>query len=131
MLNDPVANALSGVLNAERRGKKSCVVSPASRLVKAILSLMNSKGYIGGIEEVDTARGPATVLKVTLIGALNKCGAVKPRYSLKAGNLEKYEKKYLPAKGFGFIVLSTSQGIVTQHEAAEKSIGGRVLAYFY
>ena len=70
-------------------------------------------------------------MKVELLGAINKCGAVKPRFTVKNNEFEKFEKKFLPAKDFGFIVVSTSQGIMTHIEAKQKSLGGKLIAYFY
>ena len=129
MATDPLANAMSAITNAENRSKKSCTVNPASNIIKKILNVMNEKGYIGKFEEVETPQG--ALLSVNLIGAVNKCGAVKPRYAVKNKNFEKYEKKFLPAKDFGFLIVSTPQGVMTHNEAKQKSLGGRLIAYFY
>lgn len=129
MLNDPLANALSVILNAENRSKKSCIITPSSKIIKKVLTLMNEHKYLGKFTETETASG--YFLKVELIGAINKCGAVKPNYASKADNFEKFEKKYLPAKDFGFIIVSTSQGVMTHIESKQKSLGGRLIAYFY
>lgn len=129
MSNDPLANAMSTIVNAENRSKKSCIVNPVSALIKKILDIMNANGYIGSLTELETSQG--RMLNVQLIGAVNKCGAVKPRYAVKNKNFEKYEKKFLPAKDFGFLIVSTPQGIMTHTEAKQKSLGGRVIAYFY
>ena len=45
--------------------------------------------------------------------------------------LEKFEKRYLPAKGFGLIIVSTSKGLMTHVDAEEKNIGGKMIAYCY
>ncbi len=129
MLNDPLANALSTIMNAESRSMKSCLIKPSSTLIKTVFKLMNAHNYLGKFTEKETSRG--TVLSVELLGAVNKCGAVKPRYSVKHENFEKFEKKYLPAKDFGFMLVSTPQGIMTHIEAKQKSLGGRLIAYFY
>jgi len=44
---------------------------------------------------------------------------------------EKFEKRYLPAKDFGFIVISTTKGLITLEEAREKGLGGRLIAFVY
>ncbi len=129
MLNDPLANALSVIMNSESRRMKSCLISPASKIIRTVLSLMNEHNYIGKFTEKETARG--TVLSVELLGAINRCGAVKPRYSAMHSNFEKFEKRYLPAKDFGFLVVSTPKGVMTHTEAKQKSLGGRLIAYFY
>lgn len=129
MLNDPLANALSMILNAESRSKKSCTITPVSTLIKKVLTIMNTSNYIGKFTETETSRG--MVLTVNLLSAINKCGAVKPRHSVKNNDFEKFEKKFLPAKDFGFIVVSTPQGVMTHIEAKQKSLGGTLIAYFY
>ncbi|MAG15763.1 30S ribosomal protein S8 [Candidatus Woesearchaeota archaeon] len=129
MMNDPLANALSLIVNAELRGKTNCTITPVSNLIKKILTIMNKDNYIGKFTETETSAG--IVLKVELLGAINKCGAVKPRFTVKNNEFEKFEKKFLPAKDFGFIVVSTSQGIMTHIEAKQKSLGGKLIAYFY
>jgi small subunit ribosomal protein S8 len=129
MLNDPLANALSMIMNAEARSRTACRVFPASRLVKHVLTLMNRHNYLGQYTEVETPQG--MTLSVELIGAINKCGAIKPRFTAKVRDFEKFEKRFLPAKDFGFIVVSTPKGVMTHIEAKQKSLGGRLVAYFY
>ncbi|MHA1369516.1 MAG: 30S ribosomal protein S8, partial [Promethearchaeota archaeon] len=41
------------------------------------------------------------------------------------------EMKYLPSKGFGFLIISTNRGLMTNEEAKEAGIGGRLIAYIY
>lgn len=129
MLNDPLANALSNILNAEKVGKEYCVVRPASKVIMKVLDIMNEKGYIGKYEVIEDGKGKT--LKVMLIGKVNKAGAIKPRFSVELDGFEKFEKRYLPAKGFGYIVVSTSKGVMVHTEAKENKIGGILLAYFY
>ena len=129
MLNDTLANALSGITNAEIGGKTSCLVSPSSNVIKAVLNLLKENRYLGDLETVTTEKGG--ILKINLIGNINKCGAVKPRFSITKENYEKFEKRYLPAKNFGVMIVSTSQGIMKHDIALEKGIGGKLLAYCY
>lgn len=129
MLNDPLALALSKILNSEKVNKKEVLIKPTSKLIKTVLTIMNEKGFMGSFEE--TKDGKGNFLKVNLLGNLNKCGVIKPRFSTKYTEFEKWEKRYLPAKDFGFIIISTSQGIITHNQAKEKKLGGKLLAYFY
>ena len=129
MLNDPLANVLSVIMNAQARNRRSCTVTPVSALIRKVLSLMNEHGYIGAVSEAKLARGG--VLNIELIGTINRCGAIKPRFTVRVRDFEKFEKAYLPAKDFGFIVVSTPQGVMTHVEAKMKSLGGRLVAYFY
>lgn len=129
MLNDPLAATLAKIINAEKAGKREVVVKPASTLLKKILIIMNENNYIGSFEEIHDEKGG--ILKVSLFGNINKCGAIKPRFSTKKNAFEKWEKRYLPAKDFGIILVSTPKGIMTHTKAKENNSGGRLLAYCY
>lgn len=129
MLNDTLATALSVILNMEKIGRKECVIRPSSKIIKTVLKIMNENNYIGSFNEVVMQKG--NMLKVNLLGNLNKCGAIKPRYSVKKDGYEKFEKRYLPAKDFGIIFVSTPKGIMTHTEAKKKNIGGRLIAFCY
>ncbi|MBI2112329.1 30S ribosomal protein S8 [Candidatus Woesearchaeota archaeon] len=129
MFNDPLAAALTKILNAEKVGKKEVELKPASKMIKTILTIMNENKYLGSFEEIEDGKG--RVLKVNLIGNINKCGVVKPRFSTKFTAFEKWEKRYLPAKDFGFIFISTPQGVMTHLQAKEKKLGGKLIAYCY
>ncbi len=126
---DPVANALINLKNHERALKKECLFRPASKLIGEILKVMQKKGYVGKFEFIDDGR--EGMYKVDLIGKINECRAIKPRYAVKKGEFEKFEKRYLPSKNLGILVVSTSKGVMSHKEAKEKKIGGRLLAFVY
>lgn len=128
-LNDPLANVLSKILNAEVRGKSECLVNPTSKLLKKILDLMQEHHYIGSYKEISNSKGG--ILNINLIGRINKCGAIKPRFPVKSKDFEKFEKRYLPAKDFGIIFVSTNKGILTHIEAKRKKLGGKLIAFVY
>jgi small subunit ribosomal protein S8 len=126
---DPLVNALNTILIHEERHKKECIICPASNLVGRVLRLFQTKGYIGEIEYIDDGRQGK--FRVQLFGRINDCKAVKPRFSVKAKGMEKYEKRFLPSRDLGTMILSTPKGIMTHMEAMEQNLGGRVLAYVY
>jgi len=127
--NDPLASALSGLDNAESVGHLQYTVSPASDVVGSVLEVLYDRGYVDGFQFVDDGR--AGTFDVELKGAINECGPVKPRYSAGSDGFEKWEKRYLPARGYGALVVSTSRGIMSHYEAREKGVGGQVIAYVY
>ena len=49
MLNDPLANALSTIKNAERKGKGKCIIQPSSKVIGGVLNLLKDRGYVGKI----------------------------------------------------------------------------------
>jgi len=129
MLNDPLADALSAMKNAEMKGKGSCTIEPSSKLVGGVLNLLKDKGYIGEFEYIDD--GKTGIFQVNLKGNINNCGVIKPRYPIKRDELDKWESRYLPAQHFGLLILTTTKGIVSQDEAKKNGIGGKLLAYVY
>lgn len=128
-MNDPLANALSAIMNAERRVRRELTISPTSKVLGKVLEIMRDHRLIGAFEEQSKSRGG--IIKVNLIGGINKCNVIKPRYQVKKDGYEKYEKRYLPAKDFGIIIVSTNQGIMTHIEAKKKGLGGSLIAYCY
>jgi small subunit ribosomal protein S8 len=129
MLNDPLADALTSIKNAEMKGKGECIIKPASKLVGRVLKVMQDKGYIGPFEWIDDGRSGQ--FKVLLVGNINKCGVIKPRHPIKRDEFEKWESRYLPAEDLGILIMTTTQGIISQEEAKRDGIGGRLVAYVY
>ena len=128
-MNDPLSNTMSKILNFENVGKRECTIKPVSTTIKKVLDILNQEGYTGKYEEVDDGRGG--YIKLSMTGNINKCGAIKPRFAVTIDNYEKFEKRYLPARGFGILIVSTSQGMMTHNQAKEKKIGGKLIAYCY
>jgi small subunit ribosomal protein S8 len=126
---DPLANALSGLDNAESVGHLTHTVSPASNEIGSVLEVLYDRGYIDGFGLIDD--GKAGKFEVELKGAINECGPVNPRYSATADEFEKWEKRYLPARDYGTLVVTTSRGIMSHYEARQEGVGGQVIAYVY
>ncbi|MCU4798888.1 30S ribosomal protein S8 [Halobacteria archaeon HArc-gm2] len=127
--NDPLASALSAVDNAESVGHLDQTLQPASNTIGSVLEVFYDRGYIDGFQFVDD--GKAGKFEVELKGAINECGSVKPRYSVGADGYEKWEKRFLPARDYGTLVVTTSHGIMSHYDAREEGIGGQVIAYVY
>jgi len=122
-------NCLVSISNAEKRGKRQVLIRPVSKVVIKFLQVMMKHGYIGEFELVDDRRSGKIV--VNLVGRLNKCGVISPRFDISIGDLDKWTNKLLPSRQFGHLVLTTSYGILDQHECVVKHTGGKVLGYFY
>lgn len=125
VLNDTLRN----MVNAEKRGKRQVLVQPVSKVVVKFLSVMQKHGYIDEFEIIDDHRSGKIV--VHLNGRLNKCGVISPRFDVKLPDLETWVNNLLPSRQFGFIVLTTSAGIMDHEEARRKHTGGKILGYFY
>lgn len=129
MLNDPLADALTAIKNAERVGQREVIVKPASKLIGRVLKVMQEHGYVEAFEWIYDGKGGK--FKVKLKGNINDCRVIKPRHAIKRGDFEKWEARHLPAEDFGILLVSTNQGVLSQYEAKKAGIGGRLLAYVY
>ncbi len=126
---DPLNDALAKIYNAEQAGKYEVAIRPASKLLGSVLGIMQKSGYIGAYDKIDDGRGGTYT--VHLRGAINQCGVVKPRYSVRRTDFERFEGRFLPAQDFGLLILTTNNGVMNHYEAKEHRIGGRLLAYVY
>ncbi|XP_045083913.1 small ribosomal subunit protein uS8z/uS8w isoform X1 [Aegilops tauschii subsp. strangulata] len=125
VLND----ALKSMYNAEKRGKRQVMIRPSSKVIIKFLIVMQKHGYIGEFEYVDDHRSGKIV--VELNGRLNKCGVISPRFDVGVKEIEGWTARLLPSRQFGYIVLTTSAGIMDHEEARRKNVGGKVLGFFY
>jgi len=65
------------------------------------------------------------------LSRINKTGVISPRYNVQLGDLEKWVVKLLPSRQFGYIILTTSAGIMDHEEARRKHVAGKILGFFY
>lgn len=124
-----LADALKKIVNAERQGKKQVIIKPVSKVVIKLLKIMQKNNYIGEFEIIDDHRSKKIVIE--LLGRINKCGVISPRYDIVLTEFEKWTSSILPSRQFGHLVLSTTQGIFTHEECRERHIGGKIIGFFY
>merc|ERR1719450_1529132 len=96
-----LADCLKCINNAEKRGKRQVLIRPCSKVV------------------------------ISLTGSLNKCGVISPRFDVAIGDIEKWTTNLLPSRQFGYVVLTTSGGIMDHEEARRKHLGGKILGFFF
>merc|ERR1711962_1895513 len=96
-----LADALKSINNAEKRCKRQVLIRPNSKVI------------------------------VNLTGRLNKCGVISPRFDIAINQVEKWTSNLLPSRQFGFIVMTTSAGIMDHEEARRKHVGGKILGFFF
>lgn len=126
---ETVSNGLTAIMNNEMRNKRDCVISPASKLLGRVLRVLQLNGFIGEFEFIEDGR--AGKFRVQLLGRVNKCGAIKPRFSVSADGFEQWERTFLPAREMGILIVSTPSGVISHKEAKGKNVGGRLLAFAY
>ncbi|XP_022655782.1 40S ribosomal protein S15Aa-like [Varroa jacobsoni] len=124
-----LASALNSINNAEKRGKRQVLIRPCSNVIIKFLTVMMKKGYIGEYEVVDDHRSGKIV--VFLNGRINKCGVISPRFDVPIRDYENWLSSLLPSRQFGYVVMTTSGGVMDHEEARRKKLGGKILGFFY
>ncbi len=124
MSQDLIADTLNEMLNAKKAGKEKVVVDRHSKLLIKILEIAKKESYVKDFK-IDGLK-----LEIVL-GELIDCKAIKPRFYVTKESVEKYRRRYLPARNVGIMIVSTDQGLMTYSELNEKQIGGCLIAYFY
>ncbi|KAJ4869301.1 40S ribosomal protein S15a-5 [Raphanus sativus] len=125
ILND----ALRTIVNAERRGKASVELKPISTVMSSFLRIMKEKGYIKNFQVYDPHR--VGRITVDLQGRVNDCKALTYRQDVKAKEIEAYTERTLPTRQWGYVVVTTPDGILDHEEAIKRNVGGQVLGFFY
>ena len=123
MSQDIVADTLNQIMNAKKARKTEVVVKKHSKLLRNILDLAKEAGFIDYTVE-------GTDLRITIID-LNEMKSIKPRYTVSVDKINGYVRRFLPARDFGFVIVSTNKGIMKHEEAEEQNLGGCLIAYMF
>ena len=86
-------------------------------------------GFIEEFEEIDDHRSGKIVIQLN--GRINKCGVISPRFNVQLTQIENWVNIILPARSFGYIILTTSAGIMDHEEARRKHVAGKVSVSFH
>ncbi|MFN3567563.1 MAG: 30S ribosomal protein S8 [Caldimicrobium sp.] len=127
MMTDPIADMLTRIRNA-LMAKKKTVIVPASKMKLEIVKILKEEGYIEDYKYIDEK--PQRKIEIILKYLENKQGAISglKRVS-KPGRRVYLGYKFIPKvlDGLGIAIVSTSQGIMTDHEARKRRIGGEII----
>jgi small subunit ribosomal protein S8 len=126
-INDPLGDMLTRIRNAQMR-RRSRVSTPGSRLRARVLDVLQSEGYIRGYSSADFGNG-RTELDIELkyydgapvIRSIQRVSKPGRRVYAAVDAMPRV------ADGLGITILSTPQGVMADHEAREKNVGGEVL----
>ena len=130
-VNDPIADFLTQIRNAHM-AKHETVEIPHSRMKAEIARIFKEEGYISDFSEKGS--GPQKRLVVELkYGPDGQRAIAGLRRMSRPGRRVYRKQKDIPRvlDGLGVAILSTSQGILTDHEARRMGVGGEVLCFVY
>ena len=130
VMTDPIADMLTRIRNANRQHHETVMV-PASKLKVDIAEILKNEGFIKGYKI--EGEGPIKNIVITLKYRGNERVITDLKRISKPG-LRVYAKvNEIPKvlNGLGIVILSTSQGLMTDKEARAKQVGGEVLAYIW
>ena len=129
-VSDPIADMLTRIRNGSRARHEEILV-PASRTKLAIARILKEEGFIDDFSE--TREGPQNYLKLRL-KYVGKVPVVSGLKRVSKPGLRVYAAKTdIPRVlgGLGVVIVSTSHGIMTGHQARKAQLGGEVLAYVW
>ncbi len=126
-VSDPIGDMLTRIRNAQMR-KKSNVATPASALRGRVLDVLKSEGFIRGYSETKFDNG-TTEFDIELKYAENEPAIREIQRVSRPGRRVYSSVKTIPsvANGLGVSILSTSKGVMADHEARANNVGGEVL----
>ena len=131
MLTDPIADMLTRIRNANKAMHDSAQM-PTSRMKEEIARLLHEEGYIKGYRVVEAT--PVDSLVIDLKFGKNRERVITDLKRVSKPGRRVYAKKdRLPRVlgGLGTAILSTSTGVITTRQAAERGVGGEVLAFVW
>ncbi len=130
-MNDPIADMLTRVRNANSAGHDT-VSMPTSKKLVDIARIMKEEGYI--TDYMIEPNTPRDTLTITLKYGKKKARTIRGIRRISKPGLRIYAgKDDLPRVlgGLGTAVISTSQGVMADRDARKKGIGGEVIAYIW
>ena len=130
-MNDPLGDMLTRIRNAQMR-KRNTVMTPGSKLRARVLDVLKQEGYIRDYGTTDYGNGRSEfVIELKyyegepVIRKISRVSKPGRRVYVSVDGLPRV------ADGLGIVIVSTPQGVMADHEAREKNIGGEVLCQVF
>lgn len=130
-VNDPVADLLTRIRNANLAYKDE-LVAPVSKLADSVLKILDTEGYIGGFSK--EGEGVNQAFRIRLKYGVRRRRTITGLRRISTPGRRVYRgRDELPRVqgGLGIAIISTSNGVMTDKNAARKGVGGEVLAYVW
>ena len=130
-MNDPLGDMLTRIRNAQMR-KRNSVSTPGSTMRARVLDVLKSEGYIRDYGTTDYGNGRSEfVIELKyhegepVIRRISRVSKPGRRVYASVDRLPRV------ADGLGVVIVSTPQGVMADHEARDRNIGGEVLCQVF
>jgi small subunit ribosomal protein S8 len=130
-VTDPIADFLTRIRNAHM-AKQDVVEIPHSKMKAEIARILQQEGYVQNVSEKGTGVERRLVIDLKY-GPDGQRGITGLRRMSRPGRRVYRKQTNIPRvlDGLGVAILSTSQGVLTDHQARRQGIGGEVLCFVY
>ena len=130
MVNDPIADMLTRIRNANQQRHEEVSI-PTSKLKVELAKILTNEGFVAGYRV--EGEGVKSNIVITLKYKGNERVITGLKRVSKPGLRQYAKSNEIPKvlNGLGIVILSTSQGLLTDKEARAKNIGGEVLDYIW
>ena len=125
-MSDPISDMLTRIRNAQM-AEKTTVSMPSSKLKAAIAKVLQDEGYVEGFKVV--SNGAKATLEIGLKYYADRPVIEKIQRVSRPGLRVYKGSEDIPKvmNGLGIAIVSTPQGLMTDHKARANGIGGEVL----
>ena len=138
MLTDPIADMLTRIRNANRALHDSASM-PTSRMKEEIARILKEEGYIKDFRVVEASDDKGLPLPYRMLVVDLKFGRDRRRVITDLKRVSKPGRRVYAGKdrlprvlgGLGTAIMSTSTGVITNRQAAERGVGGEVIAFVW
>lgn len=128
-MTDPISDMLTRIRNAHS-ALLPAVEIPHSKIKESIAAILKKEGYISDYT-VESSPSRAIKLKLKYSG---KRGVIEGLQRVSTPGLRRYVgSTEIPRVrgGLGISIVSTSQGVMSGHEARKKNVGGELVCYVW
>ncbi|GAB4345793.1 MAG: 30S ribosomal protein S8 [Cyanobacteria bacterium] len=131
-VNDPIADMLTRIRNASLARHQTTQV-PATNLTRSIAQVLQSEGFVAGVEETGEGVKRSLVIALKYKGKQRRPIITSLKRISKPGLRVYSNKRELPRVlgGIGIAIISTSKGIMTDRDARREGVGGEVLCFVW
>ena len=126
MTKDPVADLLTRIRNAGMRNEATLTV-PASRYVTSIVEALVRTRYLESFEQTEDGGRNYLSIRLKYTNGVNAIQAIKLLSRQGLRRYSSYKTLRSPRHGGGILLLSTPAGILSDHEAKKRGVGGELL----